>query len=75
MMNVSSNDGSILLDEIEFYEDMEEEVAEDVIVDNWIITCVHFIILIIIFICSILLNVSILMVFARKQSLRTTSNR
>ena len=38
-------------------------------------TCILVIILIIIFMTSIILNVSILMVFARKQTLRTTSNR
>ena len=38
-------------------------------------TCSLVIILIIIFMTSIILNVSILMVFARKQTLRTTSNR
>ena len=42
---------------------------------NVIIFCVFIIILSAIFIFSIAVNVSILMVFARKQTLRTTSNR
>ena len=53
----------------EFIENKEEQ-SESVL-----LLCVFIIILSIIFLSSITTNVSILLVFARKQSLRTTSNR
>jgi len=53
----------------------EIDVIEGGDINDVILPCVLGIVLIIIFILSVLINVSILLVFARKQTLRTTSNR
>eukprot|EP00090_Calanus_glacialis_P008587 TRINITY_DN16931_c0_g1_i1.p1 TRINITY_DN16931_c0_g1~~TRINITY_DN16931_c0_g1_i1.p1 ORF type:complete len:570 (-),score=92.77 TRINITY_DN16931_c0_g1_i1:183-1892(-) len=53
----------------EFSENNEESSP------NVVLLCVFITLLSVIFLASITINVSILMVFARKQTLRTTSNR
>jgi len=59
------------------YENLWEDFSEnnEKESESVLLLCVFIIFLSIIFLTSIITNVSILLVFARKQSLRTTSNR
>ena len=61
------------------WEDFDEEFSEsDEDIENTndvVLVCIFVTLLSIIFLASITTNVSILLVFARKQTLRTTSNR
>ena len=59
------------------YENIWEDLSEnsDEESESVLLLCVFITFLSIIFLTAITTNVSILLVFARKQSLRTTSNR
>ena len=60
-----------------FWEDFDRGFSEndDDDIQSVLLLCVLITLLSVIFLASITINVSILMVFARKHTLRTTSNR
>ena len=59
------------------WEDFDREFSENNVEDSQsvLLLCVLITLLSVIFLASITINVSILLVFARKRTLRTTSNR